>query len=114
MKLMRVLVFCFFFCILHCRRTSFYHNSDTNVHLKWSNREKLTVECAEIMPLAFPSGIVGGAAVAKDNWNLFPFSLTVADNNNTGQNLSLLNHLVSNRNLKAGRIGSRLPTRVDR
>lgn len=66
------------------------------------------------MPLAFPSGIAGGAAVAKDNWNLFPFSLTVADNNNTGQNLSLLNHLVYNRNLKAVRIGSRLPTRVDR
>lgn len=42
------------------------------------------------MPLAFPSGTIVGAAVAKDSWNLFPFFFTVANNNNTGTKLEFI------------------------
>lgn len=58
-------------------------------NLKW--------QLTTFLPLRFPNGIIVGTAVAKTAGS-FPFSLELLNNKNTGQKVSLFNHLVYDRN----------------
>ena len=63
-------------------------------------------------PLAFPSAITVGSAPAKKTGSFLWLSKT--NHSDTGRNMSLFSHWVYNRNANADRIGSRVPTWLDR